>query len=132
MFFAVSESSEAELEERETEREREKDGERVGMNFFMASLFAITLCHNICNFCTVRGKFLARHNPLPAKPPPRHNFFQLLAPAGGLEIFLWRVTLVDTYICLRREKRRKSGAAKKEREREEVNPHGHVYLDRMR
>ncbi len=67
----------------------------------MASLFAITLCHNICNFWTVCGKFSARHNPLPAKPPPRHNFFQLLAPAGGLEIFLWRVTLVFLFQVLR-------------------------------
>jgi hypothetical protein len=67
--------TENDTEKRERERERES-----GHEFSLASLFAITLCHNIRNFSTVCGNFSARHDQLPAKPPPRHNFFQLLVP----------------------------------------------------
>jgi hypothetical protein len=72
----------------ERERERESHVELDCHNFLMASIFAITLPHNICNFHTLCESLSAHQNPLAAELPPRHNIFQLQAPAGVLEIFL--------------------------------------------
>ncbi len=52
---------------------------------------ASKLRHNIWDFQAV---FSTCHNPLSSKPPSCHKIFELLEPAGVLEFFLWRVTLV--------------------------------------
>jgi hypothetical protein len=51
----------------------------------MKSSTAITPCQHVSDFHILGEKLYACHHPLPAKPPSRHHFFQLLAPACVLE-----------------------------------------------
>jgi hypothetical protein len=51
----------------------------------MATLLAITLCQHISDFHILVEKLTPCYHLLPAKPPSRHHFFQLLALARVFE-----------------------------------------------